>query len=202
MRVNITPGCRSASGRLDVHSQYGSFLSPRLSALARSGRWTSRISVGTGFFGPTPITEETEAAGLTRLRIARPLAAERGISSSLDLARTDGPLSYSATLFASRIESPTHVERSPRYILSTLPDPTTNVGAELLATLRREPFAVTATYLRQSRETVDAIDEDVPLTPRHGAGIVETWERAHVARVGVEWYPPARNALRRIPTAA
>ena len=60
----------SASGRLDVHSEYGTFFSPRVSALVRAGRWTSRLSVGTGFFGPTPITEETEAAGLTRSRSA------------------------------------------------------------------------------------------------------------------------------------
>ena len=61
----------SASARLDVHSEYGTFFSPRVSALARAGRWTSRLSVGTGFFGPTPITEETEAAGLTRLAVRR-----------------------------------------------------------------------------------------------------------------------------------
>ena len=74
--VNVTPALSlSSSGRLDVHSEYGTFFSPRVSALARAGRWTSRLSVGTGFFGPTPITEETEAAGLTRLTIR---AAARG----------------------------------------------------------------------------------------------------------------------------
>ena len=51
------------------------------------------------------------------------------------MSRTDGPLSYTATLFASRIRDPLHVERSPSYVLSTLPDPTTNVGLELLGTL-------------------------------------------------------------------
>ena len=45
--------CRSASsGRLDVHSEYGTFFSPRVSALVRSGPWTSRMSIGTGFFAP------------------------------------------------------------------------------------------------------------------------------------------------------
>ena len=57
----------SASGRLDDHSQYGTFFSPGLSALVRSGRWNSRLSVGTGFFASTPLTEETESAGLSRL---------------------------------------------------------------------------------------------------------------------------------------
>ena len=122
----------SSSARLDVHSEYGTFFSPRVSALARGGRWTSRLSVGTGFFGPTPITEETEAAGLTRLEVRQPIEAERGLSASFDLSRTDGPLSYTVTLFASRINDPLHVERSPSYVLTTLPDPTTNVGPRAL----------------------------------------------------------------------
>ena len=40
----------SASARLDHHSEYGTFLSPRVAALMRSGKWNSRLSVGTGFF--------------------------------------------------------------------------------------------------------------------------------------------------------
>ena len=136
----------SASARVDVHSEYGTFFSPRLSALVHADRWTSRFSVGTGFFGPTPITEETEAAGLTRLEVHQPVEAERGRSTSFDLSRQDGPLSYTATVFASRINDPLHVERSPSYVLSTLPDPTTNVGLELLGTLRKAPFSVTATH--------------------------------------------------------
>ena len=50
----------------------------RLGARPCAARWTSRLSVGTGFFGPSPLTEETEAAGLSRLDDSRPLEAERG----------------------------------------------------------------------------------------------------------------------------
>jgi iron complex outermembrane receptor protein len=190
----------SASARLDVHSEYGTFLSPRASALARAGRWTSRLSVGTGFFGPTPITEETEAAGLTRLEVRKPVEAERGLSASFDVSRSNGPLSYTATLFASRVNRPLHVERSPSYVLSTLPDPTTNVGLELLGTLRRAPFSVTATYTYvRARETVDAIERDVPLTPRHSAGIVGMWEAEDAGRVGIEWYYTGRQGLEENP---
>jgi iron complex outermembrane receptor protein len=74
----------SASGRLDRHSEYGTFFSPRVSALLRRGAWTARLSAGTGFFGPTVLTEETEAAGLSRLTVPRALRAERGRSVSLD----------------------------------------------------------------------------------------------------------------------
>lgn len=201
---NVTPALAlSTSGRLDVHSEYGTFLSPRLSALACTGRWSSRLSIGTGFFGPTPITEETEAAGLTRLRIQKPLEAERGLSVSFDLSRTDGPLSYTATLFTSRIADPLHVERSPSYVLRSLPDPTTNVGLELLGTLRRAPFSVTATYTYvRARETVDGAEEDVPLTPRHSAGIVGMWEKEDVGRVGIEWYYTGRQNLEENPYRA
>ena len=193
----------SASARADVHSEYGTFFSPRVSALARAGRWTSRLSVGAGFFGPTPITEETEAAGLSRLEVRQPVEAERGLSASFDVSRTDGPLSYTATLFASRINDPLHVERSPSYVLSTLPDPTTNVGLELLGTLRKEPFAVTATYTYvRARETVDAIERDVPLTPRHSAGIVGMWEAEGLGRLGIEWYYTGRQSLEENPYRA
>jgi iron complex outermembrane receptor protein len=195
--VTLTPALSlSSSARVDEHSEYGTFFSPRVSALARAGRWTSRLSVGTGFFGSTPITEETEAAGLARLAIKQPLEAERGVSASFDLSHTDGPLSYTATVFASRVNAPMHVERSPSYVLSNLHDPTTNVGLELLGTLRHERVSVTATYTYvRARETVEAIEEDVPLTPRNSAGIVGMWEAENAGRVGIEWYYTGRQSL-------
>jgi outer membrane receptor for ferrienterochelin and colicins len=190
----------SASARLDVHSEYGTFFSPRVSALARAGRWTSRLSAGAGFFAPTPITEETEAAGLSRLAVSEPVKAERGLSASFDVTRTHGPLSCTATVFASRINDPLHVERSPAYTLSTLSDPTTNAGIELLGTLRQEPFSVTGTYTYvRARETVGAVEQDVPLTPRHSAGIVGMWEAEDVGRVGIEWYYTGTQRLEENP---
>ena len=179
----------SASGRLDHHSTYGTFFSPRLAALFRAGSWNSRLSVGTGFFGPSALTEETEAAGLTYLSIPRPLKAERGRSASLDLNRSDGPASYTVTLFASRVEDPIHVDRSDGLTLTNLSEETTNVGVELIGTIRKEPFALTTTYTYvRSRESTGAQRLDVPLTPRHSAGVVGMWEREDVGRVGVEWY--------------
>ena len=100
----------SGSGRFDHPSEYGSFFSPRVSALVRSGKWTSRLSMGTGFFGPSALTEETEAAGLTRLVIPQPLRAEEGRSAAVDLSRTDGPFSYTVTVFSSRVAHPIHVD--------------------------------------------------------------------------------------------
>ncbi len=178
----------SASGRVDHHSEYGTFLSPRVAALFRSKKWNSRVSFGTGFFGPSPLTEETEAAGLSRLQIPQVLRAEEGRSASMDVSRTDGPVSYTFTVFGSRIHHPIHVNRSTGFVLTNLSQPATNIGVELLGTIRREPFSLTTTYTYvRSREVADGTADDVPLTPRHSAGIVGMWERK-VGRVGVEFY--------------
>ena len=179
----------SASGRLDVHSEYGTFFSPRVSGLLRTRGWSSRISVGTGFFAPTPLTEETEAAGLTSLEIPRALVAERGRSASVDLTRDLGPVSATVTLFGSRVLDPIDVDRSDRFALTNLPDPTTTTGVELLGTLRREPFVVTTSYAYvRARETEEGGRQDVPLTPRHSVGLVGMWEAEDRGRVGVELF--------------
>lgn len=190
----------SASGRLDHHNVYGTFFSPRLALLLRSGAWTSRMSVGTGFFGPSPLTEETEAAGLSRLRIPRPLVAETGRSASLDVSRTDGPLAYTFTLFGSRVRHPIDVDRSAGLVLTNSADPTNNVGVELLGTFRQKPFAVTATYTYvRAREGPSAFRQPVSLTPAHSAGVVGMWEREDAGRVGVELYYTGEQWLEENP---
>ncbi len=184
----------SASGRLDHHSEYGTFFSPRVSALLRSDGWSTRLSTGSGFFGPSVLTEETEAAGLTRLQVNAPLQAERGRSVSIDVTRTQGPFSYTATFFGSRIAHPIKIDR-PTYTLQNLIEPTTNRGVELLGLFRRSPFALTASYTYvQSRETEGGVTSDVELTPRHSVGLVGMWENED-GRVGVEWYHTGRQRL-------
>jgi iron complex outermembrane receptor protein len=190
----------SASGRLDVHNVYGTFFSPRLSALIRHGVWTSRLSLGQGFFAPTALTEETEAAGLTRLVMPKPLVAERGRSVSADLTRTAGPLSVTATLFASNIDHPVYVERTSSYEIVNLLAPRKNRGVEFLATWRKAPFSATFSYnyVHASEEPTGA-RVDVPLTPRHNLGIVGTWEKEGKARIGLECYYTGEQRLENNP---
>ena len=66
----------AASGRVDRHSEYGTFFSPRVSALLRpaaGGRCAPPPA--TGYYAPTPFTEETEAVGP---RAAAPAGRARG----------------------------------------------------------------------------------------------------------------------------
>jgi iron complex outermembrane receptor protein len=199
--IDITPWLSvSASGRADFHNKYGTFLSPRISALFRWAGWISRISAGQGFFAPSPLTEETEAAGLSRLSIPAPLVAERGRSASIDLTRNVGPLSFTATLFGATISHAIYVERDVRYQIINLMRPTNNVGAELLGTWRKAPFSATASYTYvKARETESGQRLDVPLTPRQSFGLVGVWEKEGKGRVGVECYYTGEQRLEENP---
>jgi iron complex outermembrane receptor protein len=179
----------AASARVDVHSTYGTFFSPRVSALVHKSGWTSRLSVGQGFFASSPLTEETEAAGLTLLQMPAPLEAERGTGMSIDVTRTVGAISMTATLFGSRVSHAVEVDRIELYQIGNAERPTTNIGVELLATYRKPPFAVTGNYaFVQAREERGGITVETALTPKHSLGLVGMWERDGIGRVGIEYY--------------
>ena len=190
----------TASGRVDRHNVFGTFFSPRVGALMRGAGWTSRLSLGTGFFGPSVLTEETEAAGLGRVTVPQPLTAERGRSASIDVSRAVGPGTYSLTLFRSRVAHPIDVDRSRGLVVTNAAQAATNAGVDLVAALRRAPFAITATYTYvRSREPENGALLDAALTPRHSAGIVGMWEREGAGRVGIEWYYTGRQRLEENP---
>ena len=190
----------SASARLDQHSEFGTFISPRISGLVRRGQWSSRLSYGTGFSAPTPVTEETEAAGLSRLTMIGALEAERGRSASFDVTRNSGPLSTTLTLFRSTVKAPVEVERTEGYVLKNLSEPTINTGLEALAVWKGNNFSFVANYAYvRSRETTDEGRVDVPLTPRHNVGLDGAWEWEGVGRLGVEWFYTGTQRLEANP---
>jgi len=190
----------SGSARLDHHSAYGTFLSPRVSALIRAAGWTSRFSVGTGFYPSSALTDETEAAGLMRLTVGAALRAETGDSGSVDVTRAIGPFSATATLFASRIHDPIYVERTIAYVVANQPFASTNVGTELLATWRKEPLYVNAVYgFVRAREYEHTAFADVPLTPRHSVTILGGLEDGDAGRFVFEWFYTGRQRLEANP---
>ncbi|MFN2564635.1 MAG: TonB-dependent receptor domain-containing protein [Gemmatimonadaceae bacterium] len=191
----------AASGRLDVHSEYGTFLNPRISALVRApGGWTARLSAGTGAFAPTPFTEETEVTGLTPLRTFRGLRAERATSASLDAGGGVGALELNVAMFASRINDALVVRAGAGGELELLnaTRPTPTAGADALVRYRVADVTTTATYtyVRSTEEAPDGTGRrEVPLTPRHAAGLVSVWEQEGKGRVGLEIYYTGRQPL-------
>jgi iron complex outermembrane receptor protein len=100
-----------------------------------------------------------------------------------------------ATLFRYDVRDPAVVDR-PTYTLMSLSEPTITSGIESVATFRRAPFSVTGTYTYvQSGEGIGSNRGDVPLTPRHSAGLVGMWEREDRGRVGLEAYFTGRQRL-------
>jgi iron complex outermembrane receptor protein len=197
----------SASARVDRHSQFGVFASPRVSALIRlGGGWTARVSGGTGYFAPTPLTEETEAAGLTRLAPFTVRQAERARTYSADLNRTFGPIDVNLTAFGSRVTgtlATRQVSGVPgRYELVALDGPTRTSGAELLVKIHGRTATVVASYtLTRSTEPDPVTGQrgDVALTPKHTAGVTAMWERAGRGRIGLEAYYTGPQRLRDDP---
>lgn len=193
----------TASARVDRHSEYGTQVAPRLSALLRvSPAWSLRASGGGGYFAPSPFTEETEVIGLTPLEPLLGIREERARSGSVDLAGEIGALELNVTAFASVIESPVVMRRlegsASGVELVNAAGPTRTAGAELLLRWNPEPFHLTGSYtLVQSTEAdpESGVRRRVPLTPRHQAGIVMMWEQEDRARAGLEIYLTGRQAL-------
>jgi outer membrane receptor for ferrienterochelin and colicins len=196
----------AASGRVDVHSEFDAVFNPRLSALIRPGAgWSVRASAGTGYFAPTPFTEETEVIGLSRVEPLEGLRIERARSASLDLGRRMGHIELNGTLFGSEVEHPLMLRRigDGRVELFNATEPTRTWGTDLLARFHEEPFHLVATYTYTRSSELDpggGARRAVPLTPRHAAGAVGMWEAEDEAgRVGVELYYTGRQQLEENP---
>ena len=218
----------SASARLDFHSSYATTLNPRISALFRvpaSGSltgWTARVSGGTGTFAPVPFTEETEVVGLTAVRPLVGLRSERAVSGSLDVSGpvrlSAGELEINATLFGSRLAHGVATVEDvsvapsglPYLVLMNAPQPARTWGAEALARFLRGPARLTATYayLRATEWDPSAgtaaadVRRDVPLAPRHTAGLVGSLESEERYRLGLEVYYTGQQALEDNPYRA
>ena len=198
----------AASGRLDAHSEYGTFVSPRLSALLKPApRWTGRVSAGRGYFAPTPFTEETEATGLAVVAPIGALRAEQADSFSADLTWAQAPLEVTSTVFYSRVRSPLQVESSasefPVAIVNA-DGPTRTRGTELIARFHRdEPeldVILTHMYLWSSEQDPSrpGVRREVPLNPRH-AGSLDILGEIGPLRVGFEVFVTGRQTLEENP---
>lgn len=199
----------TTSARLDHHSIFGTYLSPRISLLTRptigaKARLTLRVSAGTGVFTPTPFAEETEEISFTRLRPLAGLRAEHARNVSIDFGGQFGALEVSVSGYAAVIDRAVTLRAVPS--TSPIPDvelvngqqPTRNAGLEVFARYRIDEFRITGTYARLRSTEWDAdqlLRRDVPLTPTNSGGLVLSWESENGARVGLEGYFVGRQSL-------
>jgi iron complex outermembrane receptor protein len=188
------------SARLDHHSEYGTFLSPRASALVRPlAQWTLRISTGTGYFPPSPFTDETEEVGLARVLPLQDLVAERAATASADLGWFGSGFEINGTVFTSRIRDALGVRAvngGTAELFNRAGDTRTR-GTEFLLRYQREPLHLTVShaYLYSTEADPRGLRVTVPLTPRHSAGLVASLESEERGRASVEVYYVGRQTL-------
>ena len=192
----------SASARVDVHSEFGAFFSPRLSLLLRpSSQWTVRVSGGRGHFAPSPFTEDTDATGLAPIAPLEGIRPETANSLSSDVTWRKAPFEITTTLFHSAIEGAQVFRKmsSGAYAarIVNAETPTRTSGVELIARLREKAIEVIVTQMYLSSTEVDEDGRgtrEVPLNPRHAATFNLLLERGP-GHFGLEVYYTGRQVL-------
>jgi iron complex outermembrane receptor protein len=198
----------AASGRIDVHSEYGVLATPRVSLLVRPATgWTLRVAGGTGAFAPTPFTEETEETGLSRVLPLRGVRAEHARGTSVDLTRVFGPWEVTGTVFGSDVDDPLQrrVVDANHVALVNVNGPTRTAGTELLVRFRAGEFNALFTHGWTRSTEIDPDDghrRDVPLTPRQALSFTLIWEAEGRGRLGFEAYYTGRQSLEENPYRA
>jgi iron complex outermembrane receptor protein len=208
MQDEISLGPRwvlAVSARADVHSEYGTLATPRVSLLSRpASGWTIRVAGGTGAFAPTPFTEETDETGLSRLRPLRGLRAERARGVSMDVTRRFGAMEVTGSVFGSLVRLPLqrHVIDGGHIELVNAVEPTRTWGTELLARYRVSGVMARVTHAWTRPTELDpdrGIRREVPLTPAHTGSLNVVWEGEDWGRIGIEVYYTGRQTLEENP---
>jgi outer membrane receptor for ferrienterochelin and colicins len=190
----------AASARVDEHSDYGTFFSPRVSALIRVGsEWSLRASAGTGFSAPTPLIEDVQARSLGLVNPLRGLRAERAQSASLDLKWAEKPLDVNLSVFASQVRHPLDVAPAAgdRFDLVNNSGPLRVHGAEMLIGYSTGSLHVlaNASYLDVTEMGRDGTRQPAELIPRFSAELATILEDEGLGRIGVEIAYTGRQPL-------
>jgi outer membrane receptor for ferrienterochelin and colicins len=182
----------SGSARLDFHDEYGTFLSPRLSALFRLDPDVSlRASVGTGYAPATPALEEIDETGFGVLEPLGKLRAERATSASLDLTWIARPFDVNLSVFDSKVRNPLDAgaAASPgRVRITNDREPFEARGAELLigCTIGEAHVLANTTWLDATEQAPGGGRRDAELLPAITSELAAIFELEGRGRAGFE----------------
>jgi outer membrane receptor for ferrienterochelin and colicins len=191
----------AGSARIDSNNEYGTFFSPRFSALIRqpSSNVSLRASVGGGYAAPTPFVDEIEATGLGSLLPLRGLHAERAVTESLDAKWADHGWDVNVSVFNSEIRDALAVRGAAdeKLQLFNAPGPRRAPGAEVLIHYDAGPLQVIGSwsYIDATEELVPGMRQEAPLVPRQSGELGAIFESKKRGRVGLEGGYTGRQAL-------
>ena len=195
----------AGSARVDVQNLYGTFFSPRLSALLHQPRspWSVRLSAGTGFSAPTPWVEEVESTSLAALLPLQGLTAERASTASIDGEWADEGWDVNVSVFTSTIQHPLEVIPMPDNKLELIngAGPRRAPGTELLIGYTEGPLEAIASwaYIDATETSQPGVPHDVPLVPKNTASLDGILQSERHGRVGLELEYTGRQQLEEDP---
>ncbi|GFE84108.1 hypothetical protein GCM10011487_61080 [Steroidobacter agaridevorans] len=183
----------AGSARVDAHNEYGTFVSPRLSALFRLQEdWSLRASIGGGFAVPTLVFDEIEATSVTLVEPLRDLDAERATSASIDMKWAEGIWEINGSVFGSRIRDPLVVQSDVvpgRLQIANDDGPRDVVGAELLVHYTSGKLHVigSSTYMKVTEQAPGGGRRESELVPRLSGELCALLEDEDRGRIGLEF---------------
>ena len=199
-----------ASGRLDFHNVFGSFLVPRISVMYRPvPSLTIRLGGGTGYRAPTIFVEEAEDVGFRNVRPLGNVKSEKAQSGSLDLNWRNifGLFTFdcNSALFVTKLNDALIADEDSLQagvvFLRNAKGPTKSVGTELSVRLTYDDFRASFgyTYVYATQED-NAHSSEIDLNPRHSFGAVIVWENHEQGfKMGLEQYWTGRQRVMRNP---
>lgn len=174
----------AAAGRVDSNNQYGTYVSPRVSALLRQpgSPWSLRASAGGGFAAPTPFVEEVESTSLAALEPLRGLHAERSWTESLDGKWAQDPWDVNVSVFNSVIRNPLETRPAAGNRLELVNDTQARraPGGEVLI-----HYVVGPLQMIGSWSYINAT-QNAFLVPHHSAELGGILESEQLGRIGLE----------------
>ncbi|MDE2252038.1 MAG: TonB-dependent receptor [Gammaproteobacteria bacterium] len=181
----------AGSVRVDAHNDYGTFVSPRASALWRAphSAWSLRASIGAGYSAPTPLLDDIEATGFGPLSPLRGLHAERATTASIDGKWADDGWDINVSIFTSEIRDPLAVVPTGGQLrIINAPGPRRAPGAELLIGYVAGPLHAIASFssIHATQADLTGARQGVPLVPRETASLDAILESEQRGRIGFE----------------
>ena len=184
--------------RADWHSDYGSFLLPRVSLLfLPADDLTLRLGGGFGYKTPNLFVSEAESVQFQGLAPLQPdqLDAEKSAGINFDInyriqLGTDSALSTNLLFFYTRIDDAVQLtENAGLNVFHQLDSHIDTRGLELNMVFSRGEISYVLGYTHiDARETSSGGDIDLPLVSQHRVNNVLIWEREDNFRIGLEAY--------------
>lgn len=191
----------NVAARVDSNNEYGTYFSPRLSALLRRPEtpWSLRASAGAGFAAPTPFVEEVESVGLGMLTPLRNLHAERAVTESLDGKWAAKQWDINLSVFNSEIRHPLQARSAGGTLIELFnsPAPRRAPGGEVLFHYVTGALQMIGSwsYIDASEAAADGTRVPAFLVPRQSAEIGGILESEALGRVGLEMNYIGRQGL-------